>query len=92
MSTKDDLADTAMIAAILYLLVGAVLCYPCLVVGYYVNKLYGLDAGFYSWIISIAVLWLLYLLRQFWLIVIIYLVALVPFIFICIEWYKECYS
>lgn len=92
MSLKDDLGEIVLIAFVLYCMIGAVLTYPCLVVGYYFDKLYGIDAGFYAWLISIGVLWILYLLRQLWLIAIIYLVALIPFIFICIEWWKELYG
>ena len=92
MSTKDELSELATIVFVLYCILGAILTYPCLVIGYYVDELYGTDAGFWAWIISIAVLWLLKMIQAYWLILIIYLVTLVPFIFICIGWYKECYS
>ena len=92
MSLKDDLGEIAIIMLVLYCICGAIATYPCIVIGCYFDKLYGIDAGFYSWMISMAVLWVLYLLRQIWLIVIIYVVTLVPFIFICIGWWKECYS
>ena len=88
----DDLGEIAIIVLVIYCIIGAILTYPCLVVGYYSNMLFGLDAGFYAWVISIGILWLLTLLRQFWLILIIYIVTLIPFIFICIGWWKECYG
>ena len=91
-SWQDDVGEIAIIMLVLYCIVGAILTYPCLVIGYYFDKHYGLDVGFYAWLISMGVLLVLYWLRQFWLILIIYLVTLVPFVFICIGWYKECYS
>ena len=91
-SWQDDIGEIAIIMLVLYCIIGAILTYPCLVVGCYFDKHYGLDVGFYSWLISMGVLLVLYWLRQFWLILIIYLVTLVPFIFICIKWYGECYS
>ena len=91
-SWQEDLGEIAIIMLVLYCIIGAILTYPCLVVGYYFDKCFDLDVGFYAWLISIGILGLLYLLRQFWLIIIIYLVTLIPFIFICIEWWKECYS
>lgn len=88
----DDLGEMAIVALVFYCLIGAILTYPALVVGCYVNDLYGLNAGFYAWLISIGMLLLLSWLRQIWPILIIYLMTLVPFIFICINWWKELYG
>ncbi len=88
----DDVGEVAILMLVLYCLIGAILTYPALVVGKYSTDLYGLDVGFWAWIISVGVLIVLYFLRQFWLILIIYLVTLIPFIFLCIAWWKELYG
>ena len=92
MNTSDDLGEMGIIALVLLCVLGAVLTYPCLVVAHCLDKWCGIDAGFWSWIISMGILWLLIQLRCFWLVAIIYLATLIPFIFIAIEFWKECYG
>lgn len=87
---SDDIGDIAIWVVVLYLVVAVMACYPAVVVGYYFDHNHGTDAGYYAFMISIGVLIFLGWIRQFWLLLIIYLLALVPFILICIKWYKEC--
>ena len=90
--SKEDLGELAIIVLVLYCILGAILTYPALVVGYYFDKYLGIDVGFYAWLISMGILVLLKIFRAYVFIGLIYLISFIPFIFICIEWWRECYS
>jgi len=41
-SWQEDLGEIAIIMLVLYCIIGAILTYPCLVVGYYFDKCFDL--------------------------------------------------
>ena len=88
----DELKDIVFLAGILYPILCAIVTYPAIVAGYCFDHLYGMDAGFWAWLISIGILGFLKMIRAVWLLILIYAVSFIPFIIIANQFMKDVYG